>query len=83
MREINQINCLHHSRSIELGRGGEERTICGNKNRAKYFYRRLHNLMDFTGEKYSQAGVLTRDYHMVNKEKRIIWTITDCLPPDL
>jgi hypothetical protein len=81
-REINQINCLHHSRSIDLG-GGKERSICGNKNRAKYFYGQSHNLMDFTGEKYSQVGVITRDYHVVNKEKRIIWMITDCLSPDL
>jgi hypothetical protein len=84
-REMNQINWLHHSRLIDLGRGreGKERTICENKNRAKYFYKRSYNLMNFTGEKYSQVGVITRDYHVVNKEKRIIWTIIDCLSPDV
>jgi hypothetical protein len=63
MRDINQINFLHHLRSIDLKRGNE-RTICGNfKKKAKYFYRQSHNLMDFTGEKYSQVGVIMRDYH--------------------
>jgi len=73
-REMNQINWLHHSRLIDLGRGreGKERTICENKNRAKYFYGRSHNLVDFAGEKYSQVKVIMRDYHVVDKEKRII-----------
>jgi len=82
MRDINEINFLHHLRSIDLRRGNE-RTICGNKKKAKYFYRQSYNLMDFTGEKYSQVGVITRDYHVVNKENIYIWMITDCLSPDL
>jgi len=46
MREINQINCLHHSRSIELGRGGGGKDYLWKQKQSKIF---LQTITQFDG----------------------------------